>query len=143
MDFTIASGPEKYDPVVLYVDWWCGLGEEKGGIDHEWVGVKNTLAKSGISFPLHRRGGKTCVDFEQIDGATRRKKKIKRFLARWFQHTHKIESHSVGFQTLWGQVYLGSLLKVLISGPWESEILNQKIRETRIAVGGRERPAEI
>lgn len=32
---------------------------------------------------------------------------------------------------------------MLISEPWESEILNQKIKETRIAEGSKERPAEI
>lgn len=77
-----------------------------------------------------------------MDGAAR-KKNNQEILAKWFQHTHKIESHSVGFQTLWGQGYLGSLLKVLISEPWESEILHQKIREGKDSGGGREGPAEI
>lgn len=49
MDLTIAPGPEKYDLVVLYVDWWW-LGQEIGGIDHERVGVKNTLVESGDIF---------------------------------------------------------------------------------------------
>lgn len=59
MDLTIAPGPEKYDLVFLYVDWWCGLGEEIGGIDHERVGVKNTLVKSGgiFSFTQERWKG--------------------------------------------------------------------------------------